>query len=221
VTGVRDAGKSALTRYLLAQFERDYFTLEITAPVRHDPDLGFFISVCRAVCRKTLDDLEPILQGKRAGAGGKLWQQIRNPALILLALVAVSSLLWKQMENLAGVKSEYLTRGEKAWDNWVQDPLLGPVDTLFQCKSSLRPDPQIITFSHKLYLSVNRFGWGIETAALEGRSVLERGMECGYERLGASLVCWVSSLDPVSCFKINGLVFILPLRNAAPAASRR
>jgi len=89
VTGVRGAGKSALTRHLLAQFKPDYFTLEITAPVRHDPDLGFFISVCRAVCSKTLDDLESILQGTRAGAGGKLWQQIRNPLLILFALGSV------------------------------------------------------------------------------------------------------------------------------------
>ncbi|WP_133511602.1 hypothetical protein [Candidatus Thiosymbion oneisti] len=32
VTGVRGAGKSALTRHLLAQLEHDYFTLEVTAP---------------------------------------------------------------------------------------------------------------------------------------------------------------------------------------------
>jgi len=129
VTGVRGAGKSALTRHLLAQFKPDHFTLEITAPVRHDPDLGFFISVCRAVCRKTLDDLEPILQGTRAGAGGKLWQQIRNPLLILFALVAVFSLLSVWMGGPStGARPVEITRGEKAWDDPVQDPLLGWVD---------------------------------------------------------------------------------------------
>lgn len=123
---MRGAGKSALIRHLLDRFKSNYFTLEITAPVRHDPDLGFFISVCRAVCRQTLDDLEPILHGKRAGAGGKLWQQIRNPALILLAILAILSLLWMQMGNLpTGAKLEETVRGERSWYEDVREPLLG------------------------------------------------------------------------------------------------
>lgn len=125
VTGLRGAGKSALTRHVLSKLEPSYFTLEVTAPVRHDQDMGFFIALCRAVCRKTLDDLSPILHGAGVGVKGKLWEKIRNFLLVLFALVAASS-LWVALQ-----KGDFrIVRGGQE-DGYVTspDPLLGWTST--------------------------------------------------------------------------------------------
>nr|VFK66377.1 MAG: AAA ATPase domain-containing protein [Candidatus Kentron sp. UNK]VFK72004.1 MAG: AAA ATPase domain-containing protein [Candidatus Kentron sp. UNK] len=75
VTGVRGAGKSALTRHVRSRLKPHCFTLESTAPVRHDQDMGFLIALCRQVCQKILEDLAPILQGgdeaRAAGSGDR------------------------------------------------------------------------------------------------------------------------------------------------------
>lgn len=93
VTGVRGAGKSALTRHVLKTLVPYYFTLEITAPVRHDQGMGFFISVCRAVCGRTLETLGPIVTGSHVTISGTLWKKLRNLLLAGVAAVAVILLL--------------------------------------------------------------------------------------------------------------------------------
>lgn len=92
ITGVRGAGKSALTRHVLSVLAPHYFTLEITAPVRHDQGHGFFVSVCKAVCSKTLEELEPIVTGTRVARGEKVWDKIRIPLLMILGIMALGSL---------------------------------------------------------------------------------------------------------------------------------
>ncbi len=127
VTGVRGAGKSALTRHVLSRLDPSYFTLEVTAPVRHDQDMGFFTALCRAVCRKTLDDLEPILYGARGGAGGKLWGKIRNSTLVLIAAIAGVSLWVVMQEGSFQVKSRRIIDESVSLSAFKRDPLLGYV----------------------------------------------------------------------------------------------
>jgi hypothetical protein len=81
LTGVRGAGKSALIAYTLSQLKRRHFLLSMTAPVRHDPGIGFLSSVCRAVCRQVLDDLHPILYGEetdKVRAWTEIFVRMRN-----------------------------------------------------------------------------------------------------------------------------------------------
>ena len=103
ITGVRGAGKSALTRHVLAQLKEHYFVLEMTAPVRHDADLGFFISVCRSVSRKIMDDMEIILFGKQSGDTAQLKKRFRNITVGILLVVAGFSLL-EHFDLLGGVQ---------------------------------------------------------------------------------------------------------------------
>lgn len=127
VTGVRGAGKSALTRHLLSNLEPNYFTLEVTSPVHHDHDMGFLIALCQAVCRKTMDDLEPILFGVQGKSTGKLWEKIRNPAmmgLILLAVLSAISLLPSLEGVLLQSKSDKIVNKMSHQENWTQDPFL-------------------------------------------------------------------------------------------------
>ena len=122
VTGVRGAGKSALTRHVLASLAPQYFTLEVTAPVRHDPGLGFFVSVCKAVCSKTLDALEPIVTGTRVSTGEGLWEKLRNPLLAVFALLAGIAMLALFSSSLPGSNPAMTS---KVRGNWIVDPLLG------------------------------------------------------------------------------------------------
>ena len=96
VTGVRGAGKSALTRDVLSKLQDHYFVLELTAPVRHDTDMGFFISVCRSVCHKVLDRLTVILHGEKPGYFSKQWSNLRKvlAGLLLIIAVGVPTFIW-------------------------------------------------------------------------------------------------------------------------------
>lgn len=136
VTGVRGAGKSALTRHVLAILAPRYFTLEVTAPVRHDPGIGFFMSICKAVCSKTLEALDPIVTGARVSAGKGLWQQLRNPLLAVSAMLCVISLLIVFSTSLPGsvqaplpIASSSITNDAMIGLTTSDDPSLAIVDT--------------------------------------------------------------------------------------------
>jgi hypothetical protein len=127
ITGVRGAGKSALTRRVLHQLEGNYFTLEVTAPVRHDPDMGFFIAVCRSVCAKVKDDLAPILRGPSPGAQALLARRVRNLAVfVLLAGAGVTVLVQLALPSLPTSRSAPMLSKADPHAATV-DPLLGLV----------------------------------------------------------------------------------------------
>ena len=130
VTGVRGAGKSALTRHVLSQLQDHYFVLELTAPVRHDTDMGFFISVCRSVCYKVLDDLAVILQGKKAGYFSRQWKNLRNIVVgLLLIIVAVPpAYLWFFSQYGEDYKwSEYINQFSSNNFNKLKDYPTDPI----------------------------------------------------------------------------------------------
>ncbi len=78
-----------------------------------------------AVYRRTRDDLEHIVRGRRDSTIGRLWDRIRGSVLVLLAVVAVASLLWMQMETLfAGAGSVEAEHGDGDWLEIVSDPVL-------------------------------------------------------------------------------------------------
>lgn len=111
ITGVRGAGKSALTRHVLYRFNDQYFTLEVTAPVRHDQDMGFLIAVCRGVCGKVMTDLGPILNGTQTGPSARVWQGLRN--LAVLVLLITTALSWLIFANPFTLNT---SQSVMAWD---------------------------------------------------------------------------------------------------------
>jgi hypothetical protein len=124
ITGVRGAGKSALTRHVLHSLQDDYFVTEVTAPVRHDDDMGFFIAVCRNVCGKVIDDLEPILQGARETAQTKLLLRARNVVVLLLVLTGVVLAL-NVGSGVAVTPKVGMKTSEHPFVE-MRDPVLGP-----------------------------------------------------------------------------------------------
>lgn len=57
LTGVRGAGKSALLNKILADLDKEYFTLHITSPVHSSDQMEFFMMVCREVCSKVIREV--------------------------------------------------------------------------------------------------------------------------------------------------------------------
>lgn len=131
VTGVRGAGKSALTRHVLAQIKGKYFTLESTAPVRHDQEMGFFIALCRRVCQQVLDDLEEkqVFHRKRDLGKEKARGKSRHLLLGVLVLVAVVSLgfVWQEdvLRRDSSMGSSMSRSDRSTLFDVVSDPLLG------------------------------------------------------------------------------------------------
>jgi len=131
VTGVRGAGKSALTRHVLAQLKEHYFVLEITAPARFDPNLSFIISVIRSICRKVLSDLEQILFGKESGDIIQLKRRFRNVTLIILLISAGVSSIWPLLptveinEKTGDYIFKYNDINLTSFPVFGKDPLLG------------------------------------------------------------------------------------------------
>ena len=122
VTGVRGAGKSALTRHVLHRLADEHLALEVTAPVRHDPNMGFFLAVCRSLCARVRDDLGPILVGPSLGAQAQVATRVRNVAIGILAAVALAALAVERVSpRLPGGD------GIAAFGKESDDPLLGRV----------------------------------------------------------------------------------------------
>jgi hypothetical protein len=153
ITGVRGAGKSALTRHVLSQLKEQYFVLEMTAPVRHDADMGFFMSVCRSVSRKVLDDLDVILSGRQSGDAVQLKRRFRNATLSLLLVLAASSWLW-HFNAVSDVQGKVL-RSNFDQDEvyvWGSDRLLGYYDFTLERYIILATERKIID---KLLLQID------------------------------------------------------------------
>ena len=130
ITGVRGAGKSALMRHVLYELsgntkKEGYFTTEVTAPVRYDDDMGFFITVCRNVCRKVIDDLEPIILGKRKSAQSQLSTQFRNVAAVILCCVALGIFAVNVKYTGSGLNKLNLSIAPLNVSETYDDPLLG------------------------------------------------------------------------------------------------
>lgn len=128
ITGVRGAGKSALTRHVLSELTGSnekvgYFTTEVTAPVRHDENMGFFIAVCRNVCNKVMDDLEPIIKGPKNNS--LLTSRLRNLTALSLLGVAAISLLIHISSGTTTLKTNSFPLDNPYSE--TDDPLLGPV----------------------------------------------------------------------------------------------
>jgi hypothetical protein len=110
LTGVRGAGKSTLIACTIEQLKDQHFTISMTAPVRYDPGVGFLSSVCRAVCRQVLDDLHPILYGKK-----KTWTEVlvrvRNFLLTaaFLALAVLAFFAFGPKDTMRLVRRPILT----------------------------------------------------------------------------------------------------------------
>ncbi len=90
LTGVRGAGKSALISHVLAQLGRKHLTLSMTAPIRHDPGMGFLMTVCRVVSRRVLDDVHRSLYGQSTQPGRALREILRRILIVSLVIAAAA-----------------------------------------------------------------------------------------------------------------------------------
>ena len=102
ITGVRGAGKSALIGHVLSKYESEYFTLPLTAPVKHEGGLSFFLAVCRSVCGRVLRDAAPVLYGRKTKERQALFEifgYVRN-GLLVLFLVGVGLTLFIGSDSL-------------------------------------------------------------------------------------------------------------------------
>lgn len=89
-TGLRGVGKSSLSRWVLRELRSRHFTLQVTSPARHDADLGFFVSVCRAVAQRVRDDLHPSFDPP-PGVTRVLVRKHGAAALVLLAALGAAA----------------------------------------------------------------------------------------------------------------------------------
>jgi hypothetical protein len=109
VTGVRGTGKSALLEHVLATLNPHHFVLLVTSPIRHDPGIGFLSTVCRAVCRRVLDDMHRVLYGLQTDgdrARSEIARRVGISTLVVLVL-ALATLFLEQQRTLRDFAARY------------------------------------------------------------------------------------------------------------------
>jgi hypothetical protein len=109
VTGVRGTGKSALLEHVLATLKPYHFVLLVTAPIRNDGGIGFLSTVCRAVCRRVLDDMNRVLYGRQTDgyrARSEIARRVGLSALVILLIASGALLLEQEMTSRSVVTSK-------------------------------------------------------------------------------------------------------------------
>jgi len=153
VTGVRGTGKSALLEHVVATLRPYHFVLLVTAPIRNDGGIGFLSTVCRAVCRRVLDDMNRVLYGRQTDGGrarSEIARRVGLSALVVLAIASAALLLEQGMTSRSVVTSKsappnlgrcFFVADEK---DLVRD-LIAQIDAIERSPVSLYPQYALIT----------------------------------------------------------------------------
>jgi hypothetical protein len=167
LTGVRGAGKSALIAHLLSQLRKQHFVLSMTAPVRHDPGLGFLSTVCRVVCRRVLDDIHQALYGKTTEEGRarlEILRRARNlgvaTALLLFASLALIELRTNEQETL-DIIDEGLCPTLRHAEVMMADDLLRQVNSLVTEGERNKAGQSFRSFRYRILPNPNGAGFAL------------------------------------------------------------
>ena len=91
ITGVRGAGKSALLTKVASDLKGRYCVMTMPAPVRHEAEMAFFMTICRNLCTKVIEETERVLTGDFKGEHPAIAEAIRMTRWLILGVFLLTA----------------------------------------------------------------------------------------------------------------------------------